>query len=140
MSDWRLGAGPYRSPVKHDMAAADPAAVHSQSGLSGQKLHLSSVISLRKLKDSKNHSCYWYCYRYCHSVLSNLAWRDFHVKQGISSRLTQLGSDSETFCIFLLIGVMVSIIHVLDTVMSVRNIYHRWETIKAIFIAAYDCN
>lgn len=38
---------------------------------------------------------------------------------------------------------MASIIRVrtvLDIVMSVRVIHHLWETIKAIFIAAYGCN
>lgn len=110
MSDWLLGAGSYRSPDKRDMTAADPAAMHSQAGLSGRKLHLSSVISPRKLKDSTSRSCYCYCCRYCRHFpsVAGLARWDLHVKQSISSRLTQLGSDSEPFYAFLGNAVMVS--------------------------------
>lgn len=38
---------------------------------------------------------------------------------------------------------MVSIIYVktvLDIMMSVRDVYHRWETIKGIFRTLYGCN
>ena len=61
------------------------------------------------------------------------------MKQIISSRLTQLGSNSETFCTFLRNGIMVSIILAL-TVRRVCDDYKRWEAIQAIFIAAYVCN
>lgn len=144
MSDWLLGAGSYRSLVKRDMTAADSAAMHSQAGLSGQKLHLSSLISPRKLKDSKSHSRCCYCYRYCRRFLSAacLALRDLHMKQSISSRLTQLRNDSETFYAFLWCHGFHRPCEdwTLDIVMSPRGVYHCWETIKAIFIAAYGCS
>lgn len=145
VSDWLLWAGSYRSPVKRDMTTADPAAAHSQAGLSGRKLHLSSVIRLRTLKDSKKHSCYSYCYRFCRRFLSaaGLARWDLHAKQSISSRLTQLGRLRNI--LYFSVKRHHGFHHpcedcALDITMSVCDVYRRWKTIKAIFIAGYGCN